>query len=169
LVSIIIGLVAFFLPAATIFTVTLMFGAFVLVDGIVSLTAAVRSARRGEHWWELLFIGVCGLLAGTAIFLWTGLTLLVLIYIVAIWSVTRGVFEVATAIRIRRYIEGEWLMILAGIVSILFGLLLFAAPGPAAIVLAWWIGAYFLIAGILMVALAVRLRRGSHPLNLRHA
>jgi uncharacterized membrane protein HdeD (DUF308 family) len=158
IVAIIFGLVAFFTPAITLYVLTLMFGAYAFLDGIVSLVAAVRSARAGHHWWGLLFEGIVGLGAAATTAIWPALTLLVLVTIIGLWAIVTGVFEIVAAIHLRRQISGEWLLGIAGLLSILFGVLLFIAPGRGALVLALWIGAYVFIFGIVMLALAFRLR-----------
>jgi uncharacterized membrane protein HdeD (DUF308 family) len=165
-IAVIFGLIAFFLPGVTLFALTMLFGVFALIDGIVSLTAAVRSGRRGEHWWELVFVGIIGLGAAAVTAMWPALTLLVLIYIVGGWAIMTGVLQIAAAIRLRRHIAGEWLLVVAGIASIVFGVLLFGAPEAGAVVLAWWIGAYIFVLGILMIGLAFRLRRWSSGSSL---
>jgi uncharacterized membrane protein HdeD (DUF308 family) len=164
-VAIIFGLIAFLMPGVTLYALTILFGAYALIDGIVSLLAAFRSARQGEHWWTLLFEGVMGLGAAAVTAAWPGVTLVVLVFIIAAWAVVTGVFEIIAAMRLRRFISGEWLLVLAGIASILFGVLLFAAPATGAIVLAWWLGAYIFVFGILTLGLAFRLRRWSGSLR----
>jgi uncharacterized membrane protein HdeD (DUF308 family) len=169
IVAVIFGLIAFFMPVATLYALTILFGAYALIDGIVSLAAAIHSARHGEHWWALLFEGIAGLAAAVVTLLWPLLTLVVLIYIVASWALITGILEIVAAIRLRRFIRGEWLLVLTGIASIVFGFLLFAAPGPGALVIAWWIGAYVFVFGLLMLGLAFRLRRLSGGLTPQHA
>lgn len=169
LFGVIFGLAALTLPAITLYLVTVLFGAYVLTDGIVNLAAAVRTGKHGEHWWELVFEGVAGLAAGVFTFVWPALTLVVLIYIIAAWAVITGVFEVAAAFRLRRQITGEWLLGLIGLASITFGVLLFAAPVPGALVIAWWIGLYAFLFGLLMLFMAFRLRRWSGTLNAQSA
>lgn len=169
LVAMIFALIAFFIPVATLYALTILFGAYALIDGVVSLVAAVRSSRHGEHWWALLFEGIVGLAAAAFTLLWPLLTLVVLIYIIASWALITGVLEIVAAIRLRRFIRGEWLMVLTGIASIVFGVLLFLAPGPGAIVIAWWIGAYIFVFGLLMLGLAFRLRRWHSGLSPQHA
>jgi uncharacterized membrane protein HdeD (DUF308 family) len=169
-IAIIFGLVAFFMPLVTLFALTMLFGFYALIDGIVSLAAAFRAARHGEHWWALVFEGILGLGAAAITIVWPGITLALLVYTVAAWAVFTGVLEISAAVRLRRHIAGEWLLALAGVVSILFGVLLFGAPGPGAVVLAWWIGAYIFVFGLLMLGLAFRLRRSSAgSLNPQHA
>jgi uncharacterized membrane protein HdeD (DUF308 family) len=169
IVAVIFGLIAFFMPVATLYALTILFGAYALIDGIVSLGAAIHSARHGEHWWALLFEGLVGLGAAIVTMLWPLLTLVVLIYIIACWAMVTGILEIAAAIRLRRIISGEWMLVLTGIASIVFGVILFGAPGPGAVVIAWWIGAYVFVFGLLMLGLAFRLRRLSGGLTPQHA
>jgi len=168
-VAIIFGLLAFFMPVVTLYSLTILFGAYALIDGVVSLVAAVRSARHGEHWWELLFEGIIGLGTAVVTVIWPAVTLVVLIYIIGAWALITGVLEIAAAFRLRRHIAGEWMLGLVGVASVLFGVLLFAAPGPAAVVLAWWIGAYVFFFGVMMVVLAFRLRRRAAVMHIQHA
>ena len=107
----------------------------------------------------MILNGLAGIAIGVLTLLWPGITALVLLYFIAAWAILTGVFEIAAAIRLRREIEGEWLLALAGITSVIFGILLVALPGPGALALTWLIGAYALVFGILMLVLAFRLRR----------
>jgi len=167
--GIVFGLLAFFIPVITLYALTVLFGAYALVDGIASLTAAFRSSQHGEHWWAMLFEGIAGLGAAALTVLRPGITLVFLIFLIAAWAIVTGAFEVASAVRLRQYISGEWMFVLAGIASIVFGVLLFAAPGTGALVLAWWLGAYILVFGILTLGVALKLRRWSGGLRPQHA
>lgn len=106
----------------------------------------------------MILAGLAGLLAGVLTFLWPGITALVLLYVIAGWSIVTGVLEVAAAIRLRKEIEDEWLLGLAGIASIIFGILLMILPGPGALALVWLIGSYALFYGVLLLVLAFRVR-----------
>jgi uncharacterized membrane protein HdeD (DUF308 family) len=169
--ALIIGLIAFVVPTATLFAVTVLFGAYALIAGLASLTAAFRSSSHGERWWELLFAGIAGVAAAVVTLVWPAVTLVFLIYVIGGWALVTGIFEIMAAMRLRRHIEGEWMLVLAGITSVFFGLLLFIFPGVGALILTWWIGAYAILSGILMLALAFRIRRltSSGSLRPRHA
>lgn len=163
LLGIVIGFIAFFLPGVTLAALTFLFGAYALIDGILSLVAAFHEARFHGHSWALVLEGIVGIGIAAVTVLWPAVTLLALLYLIAAWAVITGILEIATAIRLRRVIAHEWLLGLAGVASVIFGLLLFGAPGPGAIVIAWWIGAYALVFGVLMLALSFRLRHWSRP------
>jgi uncharacterized membrane protein HdeD (DUF308 family) len=150
----------------------LLFGAYALVDGIFALLSAVRTRREGRRWGVLVFEGVVGIIAGAWAFLAPALTAVALVMLVAAWAVITGILEIAADVRLRKVIRGEWLLGLAGVASVLFGIALWLAPIAGGVVLAWWIGAYALMFGILQVALAFRLRRWARqagPVPVRKA
>lgn len=173
-IAVVFGLLTFAMPGMTLQILLLLFGAYALVDGIFTILAAVREAQAHHRWGVLLLEGIAGILAGVLTFAWPGITALVLLYLIAAWAIFTGIFEIAAAIKLRKVITGEWFLALSGVASVLFGLLLFLAPGPGALVVVWWIGAYALVFGILMIALAFRLRSWARTANpsagvLRHA
>jgi uncharacterized membrane protein HdeD (DUF308 family) len=145
-----------------------LFGAYAFVDGVLAIISAVRAARGHKRWGAFLFEGIAGILASLCAFFVPGLTLAFLIFLIAGWAIITGVLEIAAAIRLRRHISGEWLLIVAGAISILFGIALYVAPIAGAIVIVWWLGAYALIFGILLLVLAFRLR-SLHPHLLSQA
>jgi uncharacterized membrane protein HdeD (DUF308 family)/sporulation protein YlmC with PRC-barrel domain len=152
------GLAAFFLPGITLTVLILLFGAFALVDGVFAIIAAVRTRRRNERWWLLLAEGVLGVLAGIVAFIWPGLTALALLYLVAAWAIITGILEIVAAIRLRQEIVGEWALILSGVLSVIFGVLLAVLPGVGILALLWLIGAYAVAFGVLLIILAFRVR-----------
>ena len=162
LAAMVFGVLAFVWPGITLWALVLLFGAYMLVDGIFAIVAAVRAAGREARWWLLLIEGVLGVLAGLVAALWPGLTALALLYFIAAWAIFTGILEIAGAIRLRREIEGEWALGLSGALSLLFGVLLVVIPAPAGLLsLVWLIGAYALAFGVLLLVLAFRVRRTS--------
>jgi len=133
------------------------------VDGVFAIVAAVRAEERDTRWWLLLAEGVLGVLAGIVAFVWPGLTALALLYLVAAWSIITGILQIVGAIRLRREIEGEWALILGGVLSVIFGVLLAVLPGPGILALLWLIGAYALVSGVLLIILAFRVRNEPRP------
>jgi uncharacterized membrane protein HdeD (DUF308 family) len=159
--AIIFGVLAFAWPGLTLLTLIMVYGAFALVDGVLAIIAAVTSGAAAPRWW-LAIVGLLGIATGLLMFLMPGLTALVLLYFIAGWAIATGVFQIVGAIRLRKEIDNEWFLILAGIVSVLFGVGVMMAPGAGALALVWVIGTYAVIMGILLVALAFRLKKHAH-------
>jgi len=157
LIAILLAGLAFAWPGITLTALVFLFGGYALVDGIVSIVAAVRAADRREQWGWLLLEGVTGILAAVITALWPGITLLALVFVIGIWAIVTGAMAIASAIRLRKEIRGEWLLALSGVASIIFGALVVAVPAAGALVLTLWFGAYMLVAGVLMVVLGFRL------------
>jgi uncharacterized membrane protein HdeD (DUF308 family) len=158
LAAIVFGLAALVVPGITLVVLIALFGAYALVDGIFALVAAVRAAERHQRWGPLLLEGVSGIVVGVLTFAWPGVTALILLYFIAAWAILTGLFALMGAVRLRREIDGEWLLGLTGLLSVVFGLLLVAFPGAGALTVVWLIGTYALIFGVLLVWLALRLR-----------
>lgn len=152
------GVLAFVWPGLALEALVVLFGAFALVDGVFAIAAAVRAARRERTWWPLVVEGVSGIALGIVAFVWPGITALALLYVIAAWAIVTGVFEIAAAIRLRREIEGEWLLGLAGAASMVFGVLVVIFPGSGAVAIVWAIAAYAVLFGVLLIALGLRLR-----------
>jgi uncharacterized membrane protein HdeD (DUF308 family) len=155
LVAVLFGLLTLFLPGITLVTLVLLFGAYALVDGVFNVIAFFRVA---SHQWALLIEGVVGIIAGVLTFAWPAITAFALLYLIAFWAILTGIFEIVAGIRLRKTIANEWLLLLMGVLSLLFGLLILFAPGTGALAIVLWIGAYALVFGIFLLALAFRLR-----------
>jgi uncharacterized membrane protein HdeD (DUF308 family) len=154
--AVIFGLAALFWPDETLWVLVVFFGAYALVAGVFTIAAGIADpTRRGL----LLTEGVIGVVAGLIAFFWPGLTALVLLYVIAGWAIFTGVLEIVTAISLRREIDNEWMMILGGALSVLFGLLLAFLPGVGLLSLTWLIGIYALIFGVAFIVLGFRVRR----------
>jgi uncharacterized membrane protein HdeD (DUF308 family) len=150
------GLLTFLIPGITLLTLVLLFGAYAILDGIFDIVSAVRAP--GRHW-PLVLEGVVGIIIGILTFLWPGITTMVLLYLIAFWAIFTGVLEIVAGIRLREVIANEWLLILMGVLSVLFGFLILIFPGAGALAIVIWIGAYALLFGIMLIALAFLLRR----------
>lgn len=157
--AVIFGLVALLMPGITLAALILLFGAYAVVEGVLSLIAAVRG-HTGEPRWLSALEGIASLAAGFAAFLWPGLTALVLLYVIAAWALIMGVLQIVAAVRMHNQIRGEWWLVLSGIVSVLFGALMMWAPGAGALALVLWIGAYAVVFGVTLIVLAFRVRGG---------
>ena len=161
--SVLFGLAAFFWPGPTLLALVLLFGAYALVDGIFAIVAAITSADRSSRWWALVLEGIVGILTAVVTVLWTDITALALLYLIGAWAFLTGIFEIVAAIRLRKEIEGEWLLALSGLASILFSLFVAVFPGAGALAVVWLIGAYAVLFGILLIALGLRLRSAAEP------
>jgi uncharacterized membrane protein HdeD (DUF308 family) len=158
-VAILFGVLAWWMPGITLAVLVLVWGAFVLADGLFALLAGLRIRDHGKPLWSLVIVGVLGILAGVVTFIWTDLTALVLLYIIAAWALLAGVFQIIAAVRFRKDIRNEWLLGLSGLLSLLFGVLLVVQPAAGALAVIWMIGIYAVCFGILLLLLALRLQR----------
>ena len=162
LAGILFGIITFIAPGISLAALVLLFGAYAFADGVLAIVTAIR--RRGnDRWWMLLLEGLVGVGAGVLTLLWPGITALALLYVIAAWALVTGAFEIAAAIRLRKVITGEWILALSGILSIALGVLLIVAPGPGALAVVIWIGAYAFVFGVLLFALGLRLKGLGSP------
>ena len=161
-IAILFSIFAFLWPGITLGVLVLLFGVYAFIDGILAIISAVRAVRGHKRWGAFLLEGIVGILAALCAWLVPGVTLAFLVFLIAAWAIVTGILEIVAAIRLRRHIPGEWLLILTGVISIIFGVLLYIAPIAGAIVIVWWIAAYAMIFGILLLILALRLR-ALHP------
>jgi uncharacterized membrane protein HdeD (DUF308 family) len=157
--AILFGILALVFPGATLRVLALLFGAYAVVEGIFNGIIALRAPKGESRWWVLLLEGIISVAAGFIAFLYPDITVLVFVVLLGVWAIITGAFEIAAAIRLRKYIEGEWLLVLSGILSILFGAIFLFVPSIGALTIAVLVGAYALLFGILLVALGIKLRR----------
>jgi uncharacterized membrane protein HdeD (DUF308 family) len=160
-IAILFGLAALLRPGIALEALILLFGAYALVDGVFSIVGIFGGTRGGTPRWLLLIEGVAGILAGLIAFVLPGLTALLLLYLIAAWAIITGISEIATAIRLRDEIRGEWAMIVGGALSVLFGVILVVvSPFAALLSLVWLIGIYAVAFGILVLITAFSVRGG---------
>jgi uncharacterized membrane protein HdeD (DUF308 family) len=157
--GIVFGIVAFLLPGATMLSIILIFAGYMMADGVLGIVAAVRAARSHDRWGWLTFEGILSIVTGIIAALWPGLTAIAFVLLVAAWAIVTGGLMVAAAFDLNTE-HGRWWLALSGFVSIIFGCLLIAAPLLGALVLTWWVAAYALAFGVVLVILAFRLRSG---------
>jgi len=156
--AIVFGVLAWVWPGVTLFVLVILFGAYAIVDGLGAIIEAFRSAPSKSRAW-LGVTGVLGVVAGLAAFLWPGATSLILLMLIAAWAVVTGVFEIIAAIALRREITGEGWHIVSGVVSVLFGVVLFAWPAQGILAVLWLIGICAVVFGVTMLIAAFQLRR----------
>jgi uncharacterized membrane protein HdeD (DUF308 family) len=163
--AILFGLVALLAPGPALLSLIIVFAAVMLADGVLSLIAGFRSARRKERWGTLILQGVASLAAAAIAILMPGVTALAFVYLMAAWAIVSGVLSVVAAAKLRGD-HGRWWLGFSGVLSVVAGILLAVAPLIGALVLTWWIGAYALIHGATLLVLAYRLR--SHREDASH-
>lgn len=164
--AILFGALTFALPGISLLVLLILWAAYALVDGVLNLVLAARGARAGRRWGWLLFEGIVSIAAGVVAVVWPGITAWALLMVIAAWAVVTGVAEIAVAIRLRRQLEGEWLLALGGVLSIAFGVLLVAYPSAGVLAVLWMVGAYAILFGVLLIGLGWRLHawhRAEHP------
>src|SRR3977135_3095598 len=158
LVAVLFGVLAFMWSGATLITLVWLFGAFALVNGILSLVLAAKTPKGYPKVGSLILGGLLGILAGLLAFVMPGITALGLLILIAAWAIATGVMELIAAVRLRKIIANEWLLILAGIASVVFGIILLVQPAAGALALIWLIAAWAVVFGILLMILAFRMR-----------
>jgi uncharacterized membrane protein HdeD (DUF308 family) len=152
------GVLAFAYPGAALTVLVIWFGAWAFVDGIFTVVGAIAGRDLNRDWVFDLIGGLLGIMVGILTFRSPGITTLGLLIYIAAWSMLRGIIDIAVAVKLRREIEGEWLLILAGLVSIAFAVLLLWNPGPGALALLWLIAAYAIVFGILAIVFGLKMR-----------
>ncbi len=162
IVAIIFGLVAFFWPGATGVGLVILFGAFAFVDGIFALVAAIRAAEAHNRWVSLLIEGIIGLIIAVVTIYDLRLTAIALYVTIAAWAILTGILELVAAVQLRKMIPNEWLLVLGGLASLVFGVLLIVYPLVGILTVIYLIGAYAIVFGVLLISLSLRLRSYSH-------
>jgi len=147
----------------------MLFGAYALVDGVSRLIDSVWHRDSYNHWWLVFLWGLISLTSGVLVFSWPGLSAVILLSIIAARALTGGVFEIFEAIRLRKEIYGEWLMILAGIAGIIFGVVAFVWPGATALAIIWVIGIHAIIFGLIEVVFSFKVKVMSHSMEAQPA
>jgi uncharacterized membrane protein HdeD (DUF308 family) len=167
LIAVVFGLIALARPDIGLIVLLAFLGAWWLVDGIFSIIAAVYAAENRLRWWPLLVEGITGIVLGAAIYFYPGPTTLVLLLFVAAWAIVTGSFRIVAAVRLRREVENEWLLILSGVISLVLGVLVWLFPQRALPALVITIGIFALILGIAQIMFSVRLY-GIHRWHIAH-
>jgi uncharacterized membrane protein HdeD (DUF308 family) len=157
-VGVVFGLTVFMWPGISLAALVLIYGAYAFVDGVFAVVGALRRPSAGHARWVTLLRGALGVGAGVVTVLWPGITALALLYVIAAWAIIGGVLEIMSAVRLRKTISGEWLLALGGVLAIALGVMLMLFPGPGALALVLWVGAFAIVFGIALIALGLRLR-----------
>lgn len=161
--AIVFGVITWRQPEISVALLVLFFGAYILADGVLGVYSAVAGRKQHDDWWVLLIWALISIGVGVLTFLAPGVTALALLFYIAIWAIATGVLQILAGIRLRKQIQGEWLLILGGLASVIFGAFLMAQPVAGALAMAWVIAAYAVLFGIVLVFLAFKVRTfGQH-------
>jgi uncharacterized membrane protein HdeD (DUF308 family) len=162
-ISIAFGIVALFWPGATLLSLVFLWGAYAVVDGVFSLWAAITGSvgEKTSRWW-LALLGVVSIAAGVIAWVWPAKTALVLLILIAMWAIVTGMMQIWGAIKLRKEIEGEWLLGLSGSLAILLGIVLLLQPAAGALTVVWVLGGFAIVMGFANIGLALRLRKHLH-------
>ena len=159
------GILALAWPDITLLALVALFAAYAFVSGGAALIAGFQQRKTDKGWWLVLLLGVIAVAAGIVAILNPAITAFVLVLVMGANALFTGIFDIALAIRLRKEIRNEWLPILTGVISAMFGLLVMIFPGAGALAMVWMLSFYAMLTGVLLLALAFRLRAGSkhHP------
>jgi uncharacterized membrane protein HdeD (DUF308 family) len=156
--ALLFGILALAWPGVTLIFLVALFAAYIIVSGIAGLVGALQN-RSQPGWWLVLLFALLNIAAGVIAVLYPELTALVLVLVIGVNAILAGVIQIVMAVRLRKEIEGEWLLGLAGLVSVLFGAFVVIFHGSGALALVWLIAAHAIVVGTILLILAVQLRR----------
>ena len=169
-VAILFGVLAFAYPGRAGEVLVLLFGAYALVNGLFTLGLGIRTPKGIPGKGSLVVLGLLGVVAGILTFFYPGITALSILWVIAFWAILTGIFEISAAIKLRKELSNEWMLILAGLLSAAFGVVVIARPNAGALSIIWLIAAYAIVFGVMLLTVAFRLRglfmqarRAAHP------
>jgi uncharacterized membrane protein HdeD (DUF308 family) len=160
--ALLFGILAIALPGVTLLTLVVLLSAYFVIDGVFAIVAGVRAARQGERWWPFVLEGVANIGVGVVIFLLPQISVLALMYLLAIWAIFTGV---VMAFGGGTFTTGapRWLLIIGGALSVLLGVMMIGQPSLGLLALAWWVGSYGIMFGVVLLSLALWLRNNQMP------
>jgi uncharacterized membrane protein HdeD (DUF308 family) len=158
ILAILFGIVTLLMPGITLAVLVALFAGYALVDGVLLSITALKTRKVYSDWWLMLLTGLASIAAGVVTVVWPGITTATLFYLIVAWAIATGILETIYAIRFRKEIEGEGWLVLDGVLSVAFGILLLAQPTAGALAVLWMIGVYAIAYGVLLVVLAFRIR-----------
>jgi uncharacterized membrane protein HdeD (DUF308 family) len=159
-IAVLLGVVAIVWPGPTVAVLVILLGAFALVEGLTNVVAGVR----GREGWAISE-GIISVVVGIVIVVWPAITALALLYVVAAWAIITGIVRIVAAVQLRRVIRNEWLLVGSGVASIIFGAIAALFPGAGILALIWLLGAWLIVLGVLLIALALSVRQLAHGLS----
>src|SRR5680860_488899 len=156
LLGILFGLICLLTPGVAVEVFVILFAAYMLVDGVFAIASGIKAARNGERWGLLILEGIVDIGAGAIAFLWPAITTVAFVILIAVWAIISGALMLTAALGLKLD-HGRWWLALGGIASVIFGIVLLVAPVVGAVVLTWWVGAYAIVFGVVLLVLAFQL------------
>jgi uncharacterized membrane protein HdeD (DUF308 family) len=157
--AILFGILAIARPGLTLAAIVVVFGIYAIIDGVYLAVTSVANRSTEPNWGWYFVGGLAGIIVGALTLTMPGISALTLLYFIAVWAILRGIIEMIAAVRLRKFIKGEWVYIFAGLLSIAFGFYLIARPAMGSLLLMVWLGAYAIFFGIVLVVLAFRIKK----------
>ena len=157
--GILFGVLAIALPGLTLLALIALFAAWALLAGCASIAGALRHRRSGDDWWVAFLLGAVSIGAGVVAVVNPALTALVLVLVMGANALVTGALDILAAVRLRRAVADEWLLVLAGLASLAFGAIVFLYPGAGALALVWLVSLYAVVSGGLLLGMALRVRK----------
>lgn len=164
--AVVFGVATLVWPHATLWALVVLWGAYALVDGVVALSASIGDPLLAQRGWVALW-GLSGIGAGLVTFFWPGITALALLFVIAVWAFMIGGSLIAFAISEGKQLTGVWLIGLAGVLSVVLGLMLVITPGSGALAITWAIGWWACLYGTVLLGLAWTLRHEASEVTRR--
>lgn len=159
--ALVFGIITLLQPEVSLVALLLLFSIYAIADGVIGIWTALTSIKSNAHWWVLLLWGIVSVLAGILALVAPTAVITFAMFYIAFWALITGVLQIVAAVRLRQEIQGEWMLILAGVLSVVFGVLILLQPIISLISILWLIGLYAVFFGVLLVALAFKVRRPS--------
>jgi len=156
--AVLFGIAILVWPGIALTTLVLLWGAYAVVDGIFALVMGFQGQSVFANRWLTILEGVVSIIAGVVAFVRPDITALALLYVIAAWAIITGILEFVAAIQLRKEITGEFWLGLGGVLSVVFGVLLFVYPGAGMMSLLWLLGVYAITFGVATIFLSFRLR-----------
>ncbi len=158
ILAILFGIGTLVLPPITLVVLVTLFGAYALVNGLITSIMAIKDRKEQPDWGLYLLYGLVSIAAGVLTFVYPGITTVSLFYVIVAWAIASGILEIILAIQLRKVVKSGWWLVLSGILSVVFGILCAVQPVAGALSVLWLIGLYAIAYGALLVVLAFRLR-----------
>lgn len=159
--AVLFGLLAFLWPGITLLALVLLFGAYALANGVLAIVMASKARKRSKGRLATALLGVLSVAAAILTVFFPGITALSLVFVIAAWAIVTGAFEIAAAIQLRKLMKGKWVLVVSGVLSVIFGILVAMMPVAGALSIVWLIGAYAVVFGALLIASAFQFKQAA--------